>query len=82
MEEIKCQVHGIVLEPMKVGVSYGLPFTDKEFNEVRSKLFPNSRQKVLGGCVVGSIGNHTEVMVCHQCREVEDIWREQNNRTR
>lgn len=78
MSQEKCEVHGTILEPAEVPVSYGRTIIDKELIQARKKLFPNSRKTVSGGCVVGSSGRRAEVLFCEQCRVAESAWREAN----
>jgi hypothetical protein len=79
MAKTTCEIHGVELKPMTVGVSYGLPRRDDPYFEARRTLFPNSKMSVSGGCCVGSIGYETEALVCEECREVEEQWQEENN---
>ena len=73
----QCQVHGAILEPMRVRVIYGSPIHDEAFKDLikaRAALFPNTKSHVLGGCELGSIGPDYEVLVCRQCRVAEREW--------
>ena len=79
-EEKTCEIHGSMLELMRVPVSYGLPARDDFLAEARSKLFPNSRRYVIGGCIAGAIGDLSEEFVCNECREAETKWRKENGR--
>jgi len=82
MPNEKCKVHGVILKTGKVPVHYGLPVMDKELFEVRRMLFPNARTYVGGGCMVGAMGNRSEVLFCEECREVETAWYAANRNSR
>ncbi len=77
-EQKRCELHETVLKAMKVRVIYGSPLQTDDFKalvEARSKLFPNARSHVLGGCTLGSIGPDYEALVCSECRKAEKKWR-------
>ena len=74
-----CEIHGCEFKPQMVGISYGLPSLDDPYFEARSTQFPNSRMFILGGCCVGSVGYEIEVLVCLECRQIEERWREKND---
>ena len=79
----KCEVHGVVLQLMKVPVIYGLPMFDDSFERLikaREALFPNAKSHVLGGCTLGTIGSVFEALVCSDCRAAEQEWEKANNR--
>ena len=71
----RCKVHGTILRLMEVPVRYGLQPPDEELWAARAKLFPNSKRYVLGGCMVGAIGDDYEDLVCDECRKAENAWR-------
>jgi len=62
--ERTCELDGTILRRKKVPVSYGLPVPDSDEMEARTKLFPDSKSYVLGGCCAGSIGWEYEDWVC------------------
>ena len=76
-----CEVHGVLLVPMKVPVIYGNPVFDEPYFKAVRELFPNSIESVVtGGCMAGVGESEREAFVCHACREAEAAWRKQNNR--
>ena len=79
-EKKRCKVHGTILKEENVPVSYGLPIFDESVFEAGDKLFPNSKRNVIGGCVVGSMGDRTDVLVCPECRTAETDWRKENKK--
>jgi hypothetical protein len=74
-----CEIHGIELKTMTAGVSYGLPRRDDPYFAARSTIFPNSNMYISGGCCFGSMGDEAEVLVCSECRKLEQQWQEKNN---
>lgn len=74
----RCHVHGQPLQRDLVWVCYGLIRLDAEENRARKRLFPNARSSVLGGCVVGRLGERMEVRFCPACRAAEASWRREH----
>jgi hypothetical protein len=70
-----CEVHQVKLQKDVVPISYGLMSSpDFQYLNAQKNLFPHSRQKFNGGCVIDEY-RYAEVLYCEQCRKAEKQWR-------
>jgi hypothetical protein len=77
-----CHVHNAAMRAERVPIVYGMTMNTPVRWEAESRLFPNSRRTVRGGCVVME-KKQAEALVCAACRAAEDEWLRQhpNRRT-
>ncbi len=70
-----CEVHQVELQKDVVPISYGLmPAQDFQYHNAYRTLFPHSKQRFNGGCVIDEY-RYAEVLYCEQCRIAEKQWR-------
>jgi hypothetical protein len=72
-----CEVHKTRMELKTVPIEYGLIMPDSHdpSGETRLRLFPHSRDYVLGGCVVMPDSPKTDsVYVCSECQKASAKW--------
>ena len=75
-----CKVHKEALAKGQVPIAYGLPVGDTpEYARIRKALFPNAREYVLGGCVIGK-RKYAEVSYCQKCRDAKREWEKQQEK--
>ena len=72
-----CEVHHAPMWRERVPIEYGMNMNTPLRREAESKLFPNSRRTVRGGCIV-SEKKQAEVPVCAACRAAEAEWLRQH----
>ena len=69
-----CDLHGLSLIQGEATIIYGIWEPTEEYVSARERLFPRSRLRVPGGCVVGD--EDTErTLGCPACREAELQWK-------
>lgn len=70
----RCGLHNSKMWPGIAHITYGRPVG--EYLDARECEFPNSRLRVLGGCLVKPISpKHRLVLFCPTCRKAETEWR-------
>ncbi|GAB3636520.1 hypothetical protein GCM10027422_21100 [Hymenobacter arcticus] len=62
-----------MLQSTTVPIKYGLPDIDISYIKAEQKLFPNSNNAILGGCVVGAV-TQERLLYCEQCRTARQQW--------
>lgn len=75
-----CAVHNSPMQRGRAPIHYGLDNYVMAYLEAKEQLFPNSKEFILGGCMVGE-ETEAEVYYCSQCREAEANWRRNNRAT-
>lgn len=80
----RCEVHGTVMRQALVPIYDGLPAIPEisdAYAEAKAALFPNSKQPVAGGCVLGD-EQYVEAFVCKKCCEAAAVWERTSSRSR
>ncbi len=73
-----CEVHRETLKLDIVPISYGLPSSDKFWQQHRNaekERFPYANKSSGGGCIV-RYASKAEVLFCQSCRDVRSAWLE------
>jgi hypothetical protein len=71
-----CQLHKVTMSKKVVPIEYGrarFAGYEAELRDVQRMQFPNARDEVLGGCVVG-VETSEEVWECAECRRAKNQW--------
>ena len=77
----KCMLHSLEMNRTEVDIVYGLR-NESELREmgIDYKSFPNGRDYISGGCVVGDkMDVKAIIYLCSSCVEIRDKWLEKNS---